>query len=58
VPDRHPGRVADARVLSGHPLLDDAALDAVRQWRYRPTLLNGQPISVIMTVTVRFALRR
>jgi len=52
------GRVAEARVLSGHPLLDGAALDAVRQWRYRPTLLNGQPISVIMTVTVRFALRR
>jgi protein TonB len=52
------GRVADARVLRGHPLLDDAALAAVRQWRYRPTLLNGQPISVIMTVTVRFALAR
>jgi periplasmic protein TonB len=52
------GRVTEARVLSGHPLLDDAALDAVRQWQYRPTLLNGQPISVIMTVTVRFALAR
>lgn len=52
------GLVADARVLRGHPLLDDAALDAVRQWRYRPTLLNGQPVSVIMNVTVRFTLRR
>jgi protein TonB len=52
------GRVADARVLRGHPLLDAAALDAIRQWRYRPTLLNGNPVSVIMTVTVRFQLRR
>jgi len=52
------GRVADARILRGHPLLDDAALDAVRQWRYRPTLLHGRPVSVIMSVTVRFTLRR
>jgi protein TonB len=52
------GRVVDARVLSGHPLLDAAALDAVRQWRYRATLLNGQPVAVLMTVTVRFSLRR
>ena len=52
------GRVADARVLRGHPLLDAAALDAIRQWRYRPTLLNGNPVSVVMTVTVRFQLRR
>lgn len=52
------GGVAGARVLRGHPLLDAAALDAVRQWRYRPTLLNGEPVSVLMTVTVRFSLRR
>jgi protein TonB len=52
------GGVADARVLRGHPLLNDAALAAVRTWRYRPTLLNGTPVSVIMTVTVRFDLRR
>jgi periplasmic protein TonB len=52
------GRVVDARVLSGHPLLDAAALDAVGQWRYRATLLNGQPVAVLMTVTVRFSLRR
>jgi protein TonB len=51
------GAVVDARVLRGHPLLDPAALEAVRQWRYRPTLLNGQPVSVVMTVTVRFQLR-
>ena len=52
------GNVADARVLRGHPLLNEAALEAVRQWRYRPTLLNGTPVTVIMTVTVRFSLRR
>ena len=49
------GRIAGARVLRGHPLLDEAALDAVRQWTYRPTLLNGTPVEVVMTVTVRFA---
>jgi hypothetical protein len=38
-------------------LLTPAALDAIRQWRYRPTLLHGEPVSVIMTVTVRFQLR-
>jgi protein TonB len=38
-------------------LLDQAALDAVRQWRFTPTLLNGVPVPVIMTVTVNFSLR-
>lgn len=51
------GRVEEARVLSGAPLLDAAALAAVRQWRYRPTLLNGVAVPVVMTVTVRFRLR-
>ena len=51
------GAVSDARVLRGVPVLNDAALDAVRQWRYRPTLLNGAPVPVIMTVTVSFTLR-
>jgi protein TonB len=50
------GAVANARVLRSIPLLDQAALDAVRQWRYEPTLLNGVPTPVIMTVTVNFAL--
>jgi protein TonB len=50
------GRVTEARVLRGHPLLAQAALDAVEKWRYTPTLLNGVPVPVIMTVTVRFAL--
>jgi periplasmic protein TonB len=52
------GQVVGARVLRSVPSLDAAALDAVRQWRYRPALLNGVPIPVIMTVTVRFALTR
>lgn len=51
------GDVLDAKVLRGHPLLDRAALDAVRQWRFTPTLLNGKAIAVIMSVTVDFKLR-
>ena len=51
------GSVQSARVLRGHPLLDEAALDAVRQWRYEPAQLNGQPVAVIMTITVRFTLQ-
>jgi TonB family protein len=50
------GAVNDARVLRGLPLLNDAALDAVKQWMYEPTLLNGTPVPVIMTVTVAFTL--
>ena len=50
------GRVADVRVLRGVPFLDPAAIEAVRQWVYTPTLLNGVPVSVILTVTVRFQL--
>jgi protein TonB len=48
------GRVANLTVLSGHPLLNDAAVDAVRQWRYRPILLNGQPVDIVTTVSVNF----
>lgn len=50
------GRVASARVLRSIPLLDQAALDAVRQWRFTPTSLNGVPVPVLMTVTVNFTL--
>jgi len=52
------GRVAEAEVLRSVPLLDAAALEAVRQWIYRPTLLNGGPVAVVMTVTVQFRLQR
>lgn len=51
------GAVIDATVLRSVPLLDQAALEAVRQWRYSPTRLNGQPVAVVMTVTVNFQLR-
>jgi TonB family protein len=50
------GRVEDVKVLRSVPLLDAAAVDAVRQWVYTPTLLNGVPVPVIMTVTVNFKL--
>jgi protein TonB len=51
------GKVTDAKVLRSIPLLDNAALDAVRQWQFTPTLLNGVPVPVIMTVTVQFTLQ-
>jgi protein TonB len=50
------GKVSDVKVLRGIPLLDQAAIDAVKQWVYTPTLLNGVPVPVIMTVTVNFKL--
>ncbi|HJN45468.1 MAG: hypothetical protein CL477_16275 [Acidobacteria bacterium] len=50
------GRVRDVRVLRSAPLLDRAAIAAVRQWEYTPTLLNGVPVPVVMTVTVTFTL--
>jgi len=48
------GRIMSLEVLSGHPLLVQAALDAVRQWGYRPTLLNGEPVEVETSITVNF----
>ena len=48
------GTVQSARVVQGVAELDDAALTAVRQWLYRPTMLNGQPVEVVMMVTIRF----
>jgi protein TonB len=50
------GTVIEGRVLRSIALLDQAALDAVVQWRYEPTLLNGAPVEVIATVTVNFSL--
>jgi protein TonB len=50
------GDVVDATVLRSQPLLDQAALDAVRQWKFTPTTLNGVPVEVRMTVTVNFRL--
>jgi protein TonB len=50
------GTIGNLRVLSGPPLLVNAALDAVKQWRYRPTLLNGEPVEVVTEIDVNFAL--
>jgi protein TonB len=50
------GNVARAQVLRSIPQLDAAALDAVRQWKFSPTLLNGVPVPIVMTVTVNFKL--
>jgi TonB family protein len=50
------GRVHDARVIRSVPALDDAALEAVRQWEFAPTEVDGVRVPVIMTVTVNFAL--
>jgi protein TonB len=48
------GVVDQIRVVSGHPLLTEAAIDAVKQWQYEPTLLNGVPVPVILTARVHF----
>jgi protein TonB len=50
------GRVVNANVLQGAPMLTDAALEAVKKWVYTPTLVNGVPTPIIMTVTVNFKL--
>jgi protein TonB len=51
------GRVDSVHVLRSIPLLDQAAVDAVRQWRFTPALLNNEAVPVVMTVTVNFALQ-
>jgi periplasmic protein TonB len=50
------GEVSELQVLSGDPLVVNAAVEAVRQWRYSPTLLNGQAVEVETTITVSFVL--
>ena len=50
------GTIVQLEVLSGHPLLVQSAMDAVRQWRYQPTLLNGEPVEVVTTIDVVFTL--
>ena len=51
------GRVGEISMLRSIPMLDEAAVAAVKQWVYAPTLLNGIPVPVIMTITVRFSLQ-
>src|SRR5205814_2323555 len=50
------GTIEKLRVVSGHPMLLRAAIDAVSQWRYRPYLLNGEPVEVETQITVNFVL--
>src|SRR5438445_3597416 len=50
------GTIQDIKAASGHPLLVPAALEAVRQWVYKPTLLNGNPVEVVTVVDVNFTL--
>jgi protein TonB len=52
------GRVAEVKLLRGVPMLDAAALEAVKQWVYTPTLISGVPVPILMTVTVNFHLAR
>jgi protein TonB len=52
------GTIQSLEVLSGHPLLIQSALDAVRQWRYRPTLLNGEAVEVETSITVIYVMHR
>jgi protein TonB len=50
------GTIQNLHVISGHPLLTQAALDAVKQWRYKPYILNGEPVEVDTQITVNFTL--
>jgi protein TonB len=51
------GAVTDVKLLRSIPLLDKSAMKAVKQWRYQPLVLNGQPVPFILTLTVTFSLR-
>jgi protein TonB len=50
------GTMKDLQVVSGHPMLVQAALEAVKQWRYKPWVLNGEPVEVDTVITVNFNL--
>jgi periplasmic protein TonB len=51
-----PGKIENLQVVSGHPMLAEAAMRAVEQWRYRPYYLNEQPVEVETLITVHFTL--
>jgi protein TonB len=51
------GQVTQLRVIRSVPMLDQAAMDAVRQWRYTPTMYYGKPVSVLMSITIKFSLQ-
>lgn len=50
------GKITEVQLVSGHPLLTTAAIDAVRQWRYHPYLLNGEPVEIETNISVTFQL--
>jgi protein TonB len=50
------GTIENLRILTGHPMLAPAAIDAVRQWRYRPYILNNELVEVEAQITVNFSL--
>jgi protein TonB len=50
------GSIQNLKVVSGHPMLVQSALDAVKQWRYKPYMLNGEPVEVETQITVNFTL--
>ncbi|HZU44918.1 MAG TPA: TonB family protein [Terriglobales bacterium] len=50
------GTIEGLKLISGHPMLAPAAIDAVKQWRYKPYILNGEPVEVDTTITVNFTL--
>jgi protein TonB len=50
------GSIENLRVISGHPMLVPSAIDAVKQWKYKPYILNGEPVEVDTQVTVNFTL--
>jgi protein TonB len=50
------GTIQDLKLISGHPLLVPAAMEAVKQWVYQPTLLNGEPVEVQTQIDVNFTL--
>ena len=50
------GNVVEMQVVSGHPLLVPSAVDALRKWKYQPTILNDEPVPVQLMVTIKFRL--
>ena len=50
------GSIQNLRLISGHPMLAPAAIDAVKQWKYKPYILNGEPVEVETQITVNFTL--
>jgi protein TonB len=52
------GHIEDLKLISGHPMLTQAAIEAVRQWIYKPTLLNGRPVEILTDIQVNFTLNQ